>query len=817
MKKLLFLFTAALVMMLGTTVDAANDSHLTMSFSYNNLELYAIKEDGSLWACSVDEYTGECGEFEKIMDDAVSVSGNYAIKEDGSLWTWGDRSKFFYNGNGSWDNITAPCKVMDNVKNISAGVDHILIIKNDGSLWGIGWNLYGQLAQGVKDGSSYQPEYIYEPVHITDNVISAKAGYNHSIVLKSDGTVWTFGNNEYGQLGTGSDDIMSNEPSEVLDSAKAVYAGGDSCFAILNDGKNTLYRWGTNYAGRIGGSKELDKYLPERYLDGINAVSALWGYTLVTKDDGTLWAYGESENAERVETIEWSSGDGYNAFIDTPVKITGDVEYVISQQNGEGGTALVLKNNGELYLFELTGEEEQQYTLTKILDGIRLSDENAGEEIADNDVSDINDSGCIVKYDDKIYYYYTGSDEDTWGLYEYDTASGGSTKLDDVDFCFSPLYVINEKLYYAFTDNPYTFTLYSIDLNNTASGAKEEAVIEEDMTVVTAGDRGEEFSIFQNGDLYVLANSNLYKIENGGYELAASDIASIYQDKDRLYYSKTDGSGTIYSYNGVSGNILLDGEILRTKDDYIRVILGGTPNPLYIRCVGERVYFVASTIPGSIGRVYSFDVNDPEGTLTQMTQDSATHSYKVYNEIPYFIIDGKLCFFADGQQKETGLKNVMFFNIIDDSVYLVQYLSEDDIGFCRIPYSGGGKDILSPQNYNKLDVYIVENEISVALNGVRTQFPDAQPFVDENDRTQIPIRAIAELLDFDVSWNGDTLTAELTKDDTVITIKIGENQITKNSEAIAIDTAARVINDRTYIPLRAVGEALGCEVEWDQN
>ena len=457
--------------------------------------VYVIKTNGDLLRAKLPS---DDIQTEKLLENVIHISKEYAVTEDGSLWTWGNRSQFFYNGNGSWDNITEPCKVMENVKSVLAGADHTLIIKNDGSLWGIGWNLYGQLAQGMKVGGSYQPEYIYEPVYIMDNVISAKAGYNHSIVLKSDGTVWTFGNNEYGQLGTGSDVIMSNKPSEVLDNAKAVYAGGDSCFAILNDEKNTLCRWGTNYAGRLGGPKELDKYLPESYLNGVKTVSALWGYTLVTKNDGALWAYGETENAERVQTLEWNGGEGYKAFIDTPVQITGDVECVVAQQNGEGGTALVLKNNGELYLFELTGEEEQQYTLTKILDEVRLSDETPG---------------------------------------------------------------IHQKL--------------------------------------------------------------------------------------------------VVSVSEIGINILLNDELVT--------------------------------------------------------------------------------------------------------------------------------------------------------------FPDAQPFVDENDRTQIPIRVLAELLDFDVGWNGDTLTAELTKDDAVITIKIGESQITKNGEAIAIDTAARVINDRTYIPLRAVGEALGCEVEWDQN
>ena len=115
---------------------------------------------------------------------------------------------------------------------------------------------------------------------------------------------------------------------------------------------------------------------------------------------------------------------------------------------------------------------------------------------------------------------------------------------------------------------------------------------------------------------------------------------------------------------------------------------------------------------------------------------------------------------------------------------------------------------------NKITVSADGAKIKVNINENTVNFPDAQPFVDENDRTQIPIRAIAETLDFDVSWDGETKTALLKKGNLTLTIQIGANTLKKNGETIVMDTVARVSEDRTYIPLRFIGEAFGYQVEW---
>ncbi len=106
------------------------------------------------------------------------------------------------------------------------------------------------------------------------------------------------------------------------------------------------------------------------------------------------------------------------------------------------------------------------------------------------------------------------------------------------------------------------------------------------------------------------------------------------------------------------------------------------------------------------------------------------------------------------------------------------------------------------------------NNIEVKADGEKVKFTDANPFIGENNRTQMPIRVLGETLGFEVNWDDTTKTATLSTSGTLITVKIGESKILKNGETIQMDTVAKIINDRTYIPLRAIAEAVGYTVKW---
>ena len=107
------------------------------------------------------------------------------------------------------------------------------------------------------------------------------------------------------------------------------------------------------------------------------------------------------------------------------------------------------------------------------------------------------------------------------------------------------------------------------------------------------------------------------------------------------------------------------------------------------------------------------------------------------------------------------------------------------------------------------------NAVTVKVDSTDVVFPDAQPFVDENGRTQVPIRAVSEMLDCKVDWDDTSKTATIIKENgDVVKVTLGSDVLTVNNKSSQMDTTAIIKDDRTFIPVRFVAEALGLEVEW---
>lgn len=106
-----------------------------------------------------------------------------------------------------------------------------------------------------------------------------------------------------------------------------------------------------------------------------------------------------------------------------------------------------------------------------------------------------------------------------------------------------------------------------------------------------------------------------------------------------------------------------------------------------------------------------------------------------------------------------------------------------------------------------------EDDVKVIVNGKEVVF-DQKPIID-NNRTLVPLRAIFEALGASVGWDNDTNSVIATKDDTVIFMQIGHNKLFKNNEAIELDVPPKLVNDRTLVPVRAIAESFNLNVSWD--
>ena len=105
----------------------------------------------------------------------------------------------------------------------------------------------------------------------------------------------------------------------------------------------------------------------------------------------------------------------------------------------------------------------------------------------------------------------------------------------------------------------------------------------------------------------------------------------------------------------------------------------------------------------------------------------------------------------------------------------------------------------------------VDSTISVTVDGTAVDFPDQKPII-RNDRTLVPIRFIAESLGYDVEW--DSIENAAVIDDGRVKLWIGTDKAELDGELVTLDTSSVLVNDRTMVPLRAVAETLDCTVDW---
>ena len=156
-----------------------------------------------------------------VIMAAGGESHSIALKNDGTVWGWGANGSG-QAGNGEvGDNQLNPVQVialtgyLEGITAIAVGTSywlnqggHTLARKNDGTVWAWGYGLSGQLGDGAGISRSIpvQMADASDPTGYLTGVTAVGAGDYHSIIVKSDGTVWTCGNNDYGQIGDGTNE-----------------------------------------------------------------------------------------------------------------------------------------------------------------------------------------------------------------------------------------------------------------------------------------------------------------------------------------------------------------------------------------------------------------------------------------------------------------------------------------------------------------------------------------------------------------------------------------------------------------------------------
>ncbi|WP_415331908.1 RCC1 domain-containing protein, partial [Clostridium perfringens] len=222
---------------------------------------------------------GAIGTSTKIVSVSAGADSISAIDSEGNLYTWG-RNDYGQLGNGTTTHSIKPIKVNGNgaigtstkIVSVSAGEDSISAIDSEGNLYTWGRNQYGQLGNGTTTHST-------KPIKVNGNgaigtstkIVSIATAYFNISAIDSEGNLYTWGRNQYGQLGNGTTTssgtpIKVNGNGAIGTSTKivSIATGYDSISAI--DSEGNLYTWGGNRFGQLGNGTKDDSYLPSETL-----------------------------------------------------------------------------------------------------------------------------------------------------------------------------------------------------------------------------------------------------------------------------------------------------------------------------------------------------------------------------------------------------------------------------------------------------------------------------------------------------------------------------------------------------------------------
>ena len=274
---------------------------------------FGIKTDGTLWSWgngtngvlglgnttnySSPKQIGALTNWLQISSGAYYGTCS-AIKTDGTLWSWG-RNESGQLGQGDIISRSSPTQIgsLTTWYYVSVSQDHVLAIKTDGTLWSWGNNQYGQLGLGniTKYSSPKQVGSLTSWLRLTGGVYQGGTG----LAIKTDGTLWSWGLNNTGQLGLGNVTFYSS-PKQVgsLTNWSKITGGGRSTLAIKTDG--TLWSWGNNSQGQIGLGNRTNYSSPKQVgaLTSWSSVNVPYQFCVATKTDGTLWAWGQNNNGQ---------------------------------------------------------------------------------------------------------------------------------------------------------------------------------------------------------------------------------------------------------------------------------------------------------------------------------------------------------------------------------------------------------------------------------------------------------------------------------------------------------------------------------------
>lgn len=295
----------------GASFSLALESNLS-----NHVWAWGDNWDGELGQGSYNAGSAYPLRVQELAGVVEVAAGDYhalALRSNGTVCSWGANWDGQL-GDGTTDNSATPTFVIissDPIVQIAAGAYHSMALDSAGKVWAWGYNFFGQLGDGTKQGRIF-------PVRVgtLSGVVAIAAGGYHSLAIKADGTAWAWGDNFYGQLGDGTTTTRLS-PVKVSNLASVMeIEGGDlHSIAVTRDGK--VSTWGRNYNGQLGDGTTTDRKKPVQVIGGA-------AFEVGAGDDHSVALLATTGKPLRAWGLNWDGqvGDGTTTGRLSPVTVS---------------------------------------------------------------------------------------------------------------------------------------------------------------------------------------------------------------------------------------------------------------------------------------------------------------------------------------------------------------------------------------------------------------------------------------------------------------------------------------------------------------
>jgi alpha-tubulin suppressor-like RCC1 family protein len=266
----------------GTTLNSIVPIQIGLATNWKNIKAgsyysIALKTDGTLWAWGSNE-AGQLGQgntTDYTTPTQVGVSNSWSkisaggahilvIKTDGTLWGCGSNNQGRL-GLPTYNFFTQLNQIgtSTNWKEVSVGKDYYfgfsLALKTDGTLWSCGYNSDGQMGNGSSSSTVYTS--VFTQIGTASDWKEISSGSYFNLATKTNGTLWAWGANEYGQIGIGSFyDVLLPTQLGTLTNWKNISAGG--YFSSATNNLDDLKLWGSNFRGQLGNNTTTNSNVP---------------------------------------------------------------------------------------------------------------------------------------------------------------------------------------------------------------------------------------------------------------------------------------------------------------------------------------------------------------------------------------------------------------------------------------------------------------------------------------------------------------------------------------------------------------------------